>query len=182
MKPSGFAQMRRARERAGFENAKAAAVRWRVSLQTVKGWCRRGLVPGAKLEAVTAGGQPVLGQFAWLIPVGAAAPVVKRGRPALDEGAKRRAAKAVRVAIVDGRLIRPQQCSRCGEGGRIEGHHHKGYAPEHQLDVVWLCKRCHYAAHPRDKAAKKAGATNKANYAARLSTWTPSRGFEPGRK
>jgi len=27
--------------------------------------------------------------------------------------------------------------------GKIEAHHHQGYAPEHWLDVVWLCTRHH---------------------------------------
>lgn len=30
---------------------------------------------------------------------------------------------------------------------RIEAHHHKGYAPEHQLDVIWLCRSHHRIAN-----------------------------------
>ena len=50
---------------------------------------------------------------------------------------------AVYMALKFGCLSRPEKCSRCSTAGRIEGHHHLGYAPENHLDVVWLCKRCH---------------------------------------
>lgn len=59
-------------------------------------------------------------------------------------------AKAIRTAnnrvitaIRNGTLVRPAICSSCGAVGKIEAHHHKGYAPEFWLDVVWLCKSCH---------------------------------------
>lgn len=58
------------------------------------------------------------------------------------------ARRAVRAAIERGDLIRPQHCSTCGnESTRIDGvsgiqaHHHLGY--ENQLDVKWLCAKCH---------------------------------------
>ncbi len=50
---------------------------------------------------------------------------------------------AVGHAVRDGRLFRPSSCSNCGKKCRPEGHHHKGYARENWLDVVWLCKPCH---------------------------------------
>lgn len=53
---------------------------------------------------------------------------------------------AVSNAVRDGRLDKPSCCSNCGRSGRIEAHHHLGYEPEHQLDVVWLCPPCHKAA------------------------------------
>lgn len=61
------------------------------------------------------------------------------------------AREAVHRAIKSGRLIRPETCSRCGrDPGRtrngksqIHGHHHRGYAREFWLDVVWLCIQCH---------------------------------------
>ena len=51
-----------------------------------------------------------------------------------------RAKDAVKKAIQRGKLIRPKKCSRCGKGGRIEGHH-----PDYskRLEVIWLCKKCH---------------------------------------
>ena len=30
----------------------------------------------------------------------------------------------------------------CGKQGE-QYHHHKGYAPEHRLDVVPICRKCH---------------------------------------
>lgn len=47
----------------------------------------------------------------------------------------------------NGSLVKPQSCSKCGNGGRIEGHHYLGYDEKHQLDVEWLCVRCHKDAH-----------------------------------
>ncbi len=46
-------------------------------------------------------------------------------------------------AVKAGVLIKPRRCSICNAGGRIEGHHYLGYAPEHVLDVQWLCVPCH---------------------------------------
>lgn len=57
----------------------------------------------------------------------------------------------VRWAVRTGRLVKTP-CSVCG-AERVHAHHHKGYAPEHELDVVWLCPRHHMAAHGRQKAA-----------------------------
>mgnify|MGYP007072099648 CR=1 FL=1 len=59
-------------------------------------------------------------------------------------------------AIQRGQLVRPDLCSRCGQvpppgkDGRsgIHAHHHKGYAEEFALDVVWLCAKCHEHVHP----------------------------------
>lgn len=50
---------------------------------------------------------------------------------------------AVRQAIKDGQLPHPDslQCS-CGEPAK-QYHHHKGYAPEHWLDVIPVCRKCH---------------------------------------
>lgn len=46
-------------------------------------------------------------------------------------------------AVRDGRLKKAKACEQCGKRGRIEAHHHKGYEPEHRLDVQWLCPPCH---------------------------------------
>ena len=72
---------------------------------------------------------------------------------------KDRARSAVRRAIENGRIARPESCSACsGKVRRIDGraaiqaHHHKGY--ENPLDVQWLCPKCHRKAD----AAIKEGA------------------------
>jgi hypothetical protein len=57
--------------------------------------------------------------------------------------------RAVERALAAGRLVRPEECECCGAPGddpvvgAIEAHHHLGYAPEHHLDVQWLCRLCH---------------------------------------
>ena len=59
---------------------------------------------------------------------------------------KKQAHEAVRRAIRKGVLVRPDSCSQCGNNQmRIEAHHHKGYAKENRLDVVFLCTSCHRA-------------------------------------
>lgn len=42
----------------------------------------------------------------------------------------------------------PSQCFRCRQGGRIEIHH-RTYNLQNLLDIEWLCRKCHKAAHPR---------------------------------
>lgn len=58
------------------------------------------------------------------------------------------ARRALRQAVRSGRVQRPEVCDN-GHPGPIEGHHHRGYAPEFHLDVVWLCKDCHDKIHGR---------------------------------
>lgn len=48
---------------------------------------------------------------------------------------QRSAKHAVNHAVTAGRLIRPDRCDRCKEPCKPHGHHHKGYAREHWLDV-----------------------------------------------
>jgi hypothetical protein len=45
-----------------------------------------------------------------------------------------------------GELVK-KPCEVCGSCHDIQGHHHKGYAKEHHLDVVWLCRTCHNKTH-----------------------------------
>lgn len=62
-----------------------------------------------------------------------------------------KAHRAVRAAIISGKLIRPEICSKCGQkpasakDGRsnIHGHHHAGYDPINWLNVEWICANCH---------------------------------------
>jgi hypothetical protein len=59
---------------------------------------------------------------------------------------KKRAHGKVQKAIEAGVLVRPDQCSRCGNDGRIQAHHRDYSKP---LEVVWLCQRCHKQEHAR---------------------------------
>lgn len=42
------------------------------------------------------------------------------------------------------KLERPKKCSKCGVFAKIEAHHCDYLKP---LDVIWLCKKCHYDWH-----------------------------------
>jgi len=57
---------------------------------------------------------------------------------------KSRARNSVQRAVRKGELPRVSSlsCIRCGCQAQ-EYHHHKGYAKEHQLDVVPVCNACH---------------------------------------
>ena len=55
-----------------------------------------------------------------------------------------RAHWAVKRALRSGRLVRPDTCSECGSEARLQAHH-DDYSK--QLDVRWLCSRCHGAEH-----------------------------------
>ncbi len=48
------------------------------------------------------------------------------------------------AALSNGTLTRPEKCERCGDDGRIHGHHTDYAKP---LSVVWLCTRCHSGEH-----------------------------------
>lgn len=52
------------------------------------------------------------------------------------------ARRAVYRARRDGKLV-PTPCAVCSTTENIEAHHHRGYSPEHRLDVIWLCRRHH---------------------------------------
>jgi hypothetical protein len=53
--------------------------------------------------------------------------------------------RAVKRALRSGALLR-LPCETCGNP-KTDAHHHRGYAPEHWLDVQWLCRIHHTAAH-----------------------------------
>lgn len=59
---------------------------------------------------------------------------------------KTAARNAVRVAKASGRLAMPStlRCAACGKQAR-DYHHHKGYAQEFHLEVIPLCRPCHFA-------------------------------------
>ena len=67
-----------------------------------------------------------------------------------------KARRSVRTALKSGALQRAE-CAIC-EAPTAQAHHHLGYAPEHRLDVVWLCPAHHAEAH--HPLAERLGATD----------------------
>jgi hypothetical protein len=59
---------------------------------------------------------------------------------------RNRIGERVRLAVRAGRLIKT--ACPCGSA-EVQAHHHNGYEPEHELDVIWLCIPCHRKAHDR---------------------------------
>lgn len=59
----------------------------------------------------------------------------------------RKARGAVSAALRTGKITRPKHCQvkGCNET-RLQAHHWKGYAPEHWLDIQWLCNKHHLEA------------------------------------
>jgi len=55
---------------------------------------------------------------------------------------KYRAHQSVSKAIALGRLIRPNECSKCHRTCKPEAHH-EDYSKS--LEVIWLCRPCHLA-------------------------------------
>ena len=54
---------------------------------------------------------------------------------------KVRARSVFAYAVRKGTISRPNNCSKCGAGGNIEGDHADYSKP---LEVIWVCKECHY--------------------------------------
>lgn len=63
-----------------------------------------------------------------------------------------KAEDAVKSAIRAGKMPRPDslKCLLCGEPAK-QYHHHKSYAPEHQLNVIPVCQDCHKKVHHKEK-------------------------------
>ena len=73
-------------------------------------------------------------------------------REHMEAGLK--AIRAVSAAVKRGDLV-PQPCERCGAAKAV-AHHYLGYAPEHRLDVRWLCSSHHRRAHLQERGASVA--------------------------
>ena len=73
----------------------------------------------------------------------------------------RKARNVVEWAVRKGTLPRPDSlpCHYCPNPAK-EYHHWKGYAPENRLDVVAVCKKCHYE-HPYYPALSKPAGSKK---------------------
>jgi hypothetical protein len=41
-------------------------------------------------------------------------------------------------------------CDICQEALAVHWHHHSGYGPGHELDVIAVCRPCHTAAHRKE--------------------------------
>jgi hypothetical protein len=58
---------------------------------------------------------------------------------------------AVAAAVASGALIRPLKCERCPvEAANLVAHH---YDYDKQLDVEWLCRKCHGKHHAENGPA-----------------------------
>ncbi len=64
---------------------------------------------------------------------------------------KRKAHEAVARALRRGKIIKPALCESCHLEKRLEGHH-ADYGK--RLEVVWLCRKCHFNIHRNLVAAK----------------------------
>ena len=71
----------------------------------------------------------------------------KNGRNNPEFLQARNAHKIVKRAVDSGRITKATNCSMCGEGGKIYGHHYAGYDKDSTLKVIWLCAQCHSDVH-----------------------------------
>jgi len=70
---------------------------------------------------------------------------------------KAKARLAVSAGLAAGRLKRDACAKRSNGGcaGRIEAHHHAGYAKANWLTVTWLCRAHHSDAHGRSRRSRQ---------------------------
>lgn len=86
----------------------------------------------------------------------------KKNRPELIAMNKRRAQihhpekllakRSVYRAVRYGRLLKPNACSNCGKKCVPEAHHRDYSKP---LEVIWLCRQCHFDFHGRNWATRR---------------------------
>lgn len=48
-------------------------------------------------------------------------------------------------AIQYKKIKRPKICQSCNKKRKVDGHHHKGYAKKYWYNVLWFCRKCHFA-------------------------------------
>lgn len=63
---------------------------------------------------------------------------------------KEKARRILRQAVADGKILKPDTCSACGDvcsREDLDAHHHNGYEGDAALQVTWLCKSCHGLEH-----------------------------------
>jgi hypothetical protein len=74
---------------------------------------------------------------------------IQQGIRQLKRAVRQDAYRAVAAAEKSGQLIRQKTCSLpdCSDTFLVAAHHYLGYAPEHRLDVQWLCSRHHARLH-----------------------------------
>lgn len=93
---------------------------------------------------------------------------------------KTRARYCTRKAIKDGKIIKPAFCDNAGcmNTSKLEAHHYLGYSEEHKLDVIFLCKKHHSAAHEKNRICEKDGC-NRKHYAGGICKYhySESRGW-----
>jgi site-specific DNA-cytosine methylase len=65
---------------------------------------------------------------------------------------RKKAALKVYKALQAGRLTKPEKCETCGSSIKIEAHHSDYNKP---LDVMWLCKKCHFEWHLDHEATER---------------------------
>lgn len=69
---------------------------------------------------------------------------------------KQQAHNRVNRAVIDGRIVKPTACEKCGEGERGLHAHHDDYL--RQLEVRWLCPGCHHQWHAANGEAANSDA------------------------
>jgi len=57
---------------------------------------------------------------------------------------KRSSQNKLRVAILNGTIIKPKECQVCKIEKKLDGHHHDYEKP---YDVIWCCRYCHSKFH-----------------------------------
>jgi hypothetical protein len=60
-------------------------------------------------------------------------------------------------AVRSGKIIRSTECENCDRSGYVEAHHEDYSKP---LDVIWLCRSCHFTRHGEWKKEGKTGYEN----------------------
>lgn len=58
----------------------------------------------------------------------------------LNNPKKMRCAQKLRLAVKQGKIIKPKYCQICGEIKKLEGHH---YDYDKPLEVIFCCRLCH---------------------------------------